>query len=184
MGKGSFFSTKIYRDHIDILLSELGYSELVQRLFEKMTFFRVDPLHFLSTMTRTTVRTTTKTKTTCGGDRRRPARGSSSGTMPTIATGCASPCSSRSLPSDAASPLVIAPVALVAFIALVATLVRCPSRRPRCRRSSPPDAALPLVVALVRCPRRRWRLLRPCHRHSFLALIHRAHSSPMSLIVG
>ncbi len=44
MGKGSFFSTKIYRDHIDILLSELGYSELVQRLFEKMTFFRVDPL--------------------------------------------------------------------------------------------------------------------------------------------
>ncbi len=38
------FSTKIYRDHIDILLSELGYSELVQRLFEKMTFFRVDPL--------------------------------------------------------------------------------------------------------------------------------------------
>jgi hypothetical protein len=44
VGKGSFFSTKIYRDHIDILLSELGYSELVQRLFEKMTFFRVDPL--------------------------------------------------------------------------------------------------------------------------------------------
>jgi hypothetical protein len=38
------FSTKIYRDHIDILLSELEYSELVQRLFEKMTFFRVDPL--------------------------------------------------------------------------------------------------------------------------------------------
>jgi hypothetical protein len=25
-------------------LSELGYSELVQRLFEKMTFFLVDPL--------------------------------------------------------------------------------------------------------------------------------------------
>ena len=25
-------------------MSELGYSELVQRLFEKMTFFRVDPL--------------------------------------------------------------------------------------------------------------------------------------------
>ena len=39
-----FFSTKIYRDHINILLSELGYSELVQRLFEKMTFFHVDPL--------------------------------------------------------------------------------------------------------------------------------------------
>ena len=42
--KGSFFSTKLYRDHIDILLSEMGYSELVQRLFEKMTFFLVDPL--------------------------------------------------------------------------------------------------------------------------------------------
>jgi hypothetical protein len=25
-------------------LSELGYSELVQRLFEKLAFFRVDPL--------------------------------------------------------------------------------------------------------------------------------------------
>jgi hypothetical protein len=35
---------KLYRDHIDILLSEMGYSELVQRLFEKMTFFLVDPL--------------------------------------------------------------------------------------------------------------------------------------------
>ena len=33
-------------DHIDILLSKLGYSELVQRLFEKMTFFLVDPLPF------------------------------------------------------------------------------------------------------------------------------------------
>ena len=40
----SFFSTKIYTDHIDILLSKLGYSELVQRLFEKMTFFLMDPL--------------------------------------------------------------------------------------------------------------------------------------------
>jgi len=29
--------------HIDILLSKLGYSELVQRLFEKMTFFLMDP---------------------------------------------------------------------------------------------------------------------------------------------
>ena len=27
-----------------MFLSELEYSELVQRLFEKMTFFRVDPL--------------------------------------------------------------------------------------------------------------------------------------------
>jgi hypothetical protein len=27
-----------------MFLSELGYSELVQRLFEKMTFFLVDPL--------------------------------------------------------------------------------------------------------------------------------------------
>jgi len=27
-----------------MFLSELGYSELVQRLFEKMTFFGVDPL--------------------------------------------------------------------------------------------------------------------------------------------
>ena len=27
-----------------MFLSKLGYSELVQRLFEKMTFFRVDPL--------------------------------------------------------------------------------------------------------------------------------------------
>ena len=41
--KGSFFSTKLYRDHIDILLSEMGYSELVQRLFEKITCFLVDP---------------------------------------------------------------------------------------------------------------------------------------------
>jgi len=31
-------------DHIDILLSKLGYSELVQRLFEKMTFFLMAPL--------------------------------------------------------------------------------------------------------------------------------------------
>ena len=27
-----------------MFLSEMGYSELVQRLFEKMTFFLVDPL--------------------------------------------------------------------------------------------------------------------------------------------
>jgi hypothetical protein len=27
-----------------MFLSKLGYSELVQRLFEKMTFFLVDPL--------------------------------------------------------------------------------------------------------------------------------------------
>jgi hypothetical protein len=39
-----FFSRKIYRDHINMFLSELGYSELVQRLFEKMTFFHVVPL--------------------------------------------------------------------------------------------------------------------------------------------
>ena len=50
MGKGSFFSTKIYRDHIDILLSELGHSELFQRLFEKMTFFGVDPLFKVSSV--------------------------------------------------------------------------------------------------------------------------------------
>ncbi len=31
-------------DHINMFLSKLGYSELVQRLFEKMTFFLVDPL--------------------------------------------------------------------------------------------------------------------------------------------
>ena len=44
VGSGHFFITKIYMDHIDILLSKLGYSELVQRLFEKMTFFFMDPL--------------------------------------------------------------------------------------------------------------------------------------------
>jgi len=44
----SFFSTKIYMGHIDILLSKLGYSELVQRLFEKMTFFLMDPLYLTS----------------------------------------------------------------------------------------------------------------------------------------
>jgi len=42
--KGSFFSTKIYRDHINMFLSKLGYSELVQRLFEKMTYSLVHPL--------------------------------------------------------------------------------------------------------------------------------------------
>jgi hypothetical protein len=33
---------KNYKDHINMFLSKLGYSELVQRLFEKMTFFLVD----------------------------------------------------------------------------------------------------------------------------------------------
>jgi hypothetical protein len=42
------FSTKLCRDHIDILLSEMGYLELVQRLFEKMTFFLVGPLLSIS----------------------------------------------------------------------------------------------------------------------------------------
>jgi len=32
---------EIYRDHINMFLSKLGYSELVQRLFEKMTFFAI-----------------------------------------------------------------------------------------------------------------------------------------------
>ncbi len=40
----SFFSTILYRDHIESYLSELGYSELVQGQFEKMAFSRVDPL--------------------------------------------------------------------------------------------------------------------------------------------
>jgi len=31
-----------------MFLSKLGYSELVQRLFEKMTFFLVDPLPMLA----------------------------------------------------------------------------------------------------------------------------------------
>ncbi len=38
------FSTKPYRDHIESYLSELGYSGLVKRRFEKMAFFLVDPL--------------------------------------------------------------------------------------------------------------------------------------------
>ena len=42
--EGVFFSMKCYRDHIDMYLSELGYSELVQRHLKKMAFFRVDPL--------------------------------------------------------------------------------------------------------------------------------------------
>jgi hypothetical protein len=33
-----------------MFLSELGYSELVQRLFEKMTFFHVDPLEVAGNM--------------------------------------------------------------------------------------------------------------------------------------
>jgi hypothetical protein len=30
-----------------MFLSKLGYSELVQRIFEKITFFRVDPLSLI-----------------------------------------------------------------------------------------------------------------------------------------
>jgi hypothetical protein len=30
-----------------MFLSKLGYSELIQRLFEKNVFFLVDPLHLL-----------------------------------------------------------------------------------------------------------------------------------------
>ncbi len=41
--KWSFFSTKLYRDHTESYLSELGYSELVQRQFEKMAFFSCGP---------------------------------------------------------------------------------------------------------------------------------------------
>jgi hypothetical protein len=33
-----FFSTKLYRDHIESYLSELGYSELVQGQLEKKAF--------------------------------------------------------------------------------------------------------------------------------------------------
>ncbi len=44
--EGVIFLTKLYRDHIDMIFSEMGYSELVQRLFEKMTFFLVDPLMY------------------------------------------------------------------------------------------------------------------------------------------
>jgi hypothetical protein len=40
---------KLYRDNIDMYLSELGYLELVQRLFEKITFFLVDPLRMGTT---------------------------------------------------------------------------------------------------------------------------------------
>jgi hypothetical protein len=50
VGSGHFFSTKIYKDHINMFLSKLGYSELVQRIFEKMTFFLVDPLPPLPTL--------------------------------------------------------------------------------------------------------------------------------------
>jgi hypothetical protein len=39
-----------------MFLSKLGYSELVQRIFEKITFFRVDPLD----------------EGTCGGQSRAP----------------------------------------------------------------------------------------------------------------
>jgi hypothetical protein len=51
VGSGHLFSTKIYMDHIDILLSKLVYSELVQRLFEKMTLFLMDPLMLWSIKT-------------------------------------------------------------------------------------------------------------------------------------
>jgi hypothetical protein len=37
-----FFSTKLYRDHIESYLSAFGYSVLVQGRFEKMAFFLVD----------------------------------------------------------------------------------------------------------------------------------------------
>jgi hypothetical protein len=40
---GVIFSTKLYRDHIESYLSGLGYSELVQRLFEKIECFPLDP---------------------------------------------------------------------------------------------------------------------------------------------
>jgi hypothetical protein len=39
-----FFSTKLYKDHIESYLSELSYSELVQGQLEKMAFSLVDPL--------------------------------------------------------------------------------------------------------------------------------------------
>jgi hypothetical protein len=42
--KWSFFSTKLYRDHIESYLSELSYSELVQGQLEKMAFSLVDLL--------------------------------------------------------------------------------------------------------------------------------------------
>jgi hypothetical protein len=41
VGSGHLFSTKIYMDHIDILLSKLGYSELVQSL--KKSHFSFGP---------------------------------------------------------------------------------------------------------------------------------------------
>jgi hypothetical protein len=43
--EGVFFSMKLYRDHIDIFLSELGYSEMVQRLFEKWHFSCGPPIY-------------------------------------------------------------------------------------------------------------------------------------------
>jgi hypothetical protein len=49
-----------------MFLSKLGYSELVQRIFEKMTFFLVDPL--ATTTTTTTMATTTMTATTKDDD--------------------------------------------------------------------------------------------------------------------
>jgi hypothetical protein len=36
---------KLYRDHIESYLSGFSYSEIVQGRFEKMAFFRVDPLN-------------------------------------------------------------------------------------------------------------------------------------------
>jgi hypothetical protein len=41
-----FFSTKLYRDHIESYLSGFSYSEMVQGRFEKMAFFLVNPTNF------------------------------------------------------------------------------------------------------------------------------------------
>jgi hypothetical protein len=46
--KGVIFLTEIYRDHVNMFLSKLGYSELIRRLFEKIAFFLVDPLLLFS----------------------------------------------------------------------------------------------------------------------------------------
>ena len=42
--EGVIFFQRKFTGTINMFLNELGYSELVQRLFEKMTFFLVDPL--------------------------------------------------------------------------------------------------------------------------------------------
>ena len=47
---GHYFSTKLYRDHIESYLSGFGYSELVQGQFEKWHFFLWTPYyHFFIT---------------------------------------------------------------------------------------------------------------------------------------